>query len=110
MASIFFVNPGYIMLIGFIIRIHAIALLVIDMSRDNIARWIIEKLLASFIISAIIIYGPIIGFNIQKSGLGTTYTVVTSVTLLISLIANVLIPQDFGIKKRINEILKREQK
>jgi hypothetical protein len=79
-----------------------------EMSRDKIARWIIEKLLASFVISAIIIYGPIIGFNIQKSGLGTTYTVVTSVTLLISLVANVLIPQDFGIKRRINGIFKQE--
>ena len=79
------------------------------MNRDKVARWLIEKLLASFIISAIIIYGPIIGFNIQKSGLGTTYSVVTSVTLLISLIANILVPQDFGIKKKINNILNREQ-
>ena len=79
------------------------------MNRDKIARWLIEKLLASFIISAIIIYGPIIGFNIQKRGLGTTYSVVTSVTLLISLIANILVPQDFGIKKKINNILNREQ-
>lgn len=77
------------------------------MSRDKIARWIIEKLLASFVISAIIIYGPIIGFNIQKSGLGTTYTVVTSVTLFISLLANVLVPQDFGIRRRLNGVIKR---
>lgn len=77
-----------------------------EMNRDKIARWIIEKLLASFIISAIIIYGPIIGFNIQTRGLGTTYTVVTSVTLFISLFANILIPQDFGIRKRINNVLK----
>ena len=79
------------------------------MSRDKIARWIIEKLLASFVISAIIIYGPIIGFNIQKSGLGTTYTVVTSVTLFISLVANVLVPQDFGIRRRINGVIKRNK-
>ena len=75
------------------------------MSREKVARWLIEKLLASFVISAIIIYGPIIGFNIQKSGLGTTYTVVTSVTLLISLIANILVPQDFGIKQKITSII-----
>jgi hypothetical protein len=81
---------------------------VIGMDRDKIARWIIEKLLASFIISAIIIYGPIIGFNIQKTGLGTTYTVVTSVTLLISLIANILIPPDLGVRKRLNGILNQE--
>ena len=68
------------------------------------ARWLIEKLLASFVISAIIIYGPIIGFNIQKSGLGTTYTVVTSVTLLISIVANVLIPQDFGLSRKLDAL------
>jgi len=79
------------------------------MSRDKIARWIIEKLLASFVISAIIIYGPIIGFNIQKSGLGTTYTVVTSVTLFISLVANVLVPHDFGIRRRLNGVIKRNK-
>lgn len=79
------------------------------MSREKVARWLIEKLLASFVISAIIIYGPIIGFNIQKSGLGTTYTVVTSVTLLISLIANILVPQDFGIKQKITSILKPDK-
>ncbi len=79
------------------------------MSRDNIARWLIEKLLASFVISVIIIYGPIVGFNIQNNGLGTTYTVVTSVTLLISVIANVLIPQDFGISRRIEGLKGKKQ-
>ena len=79
------------------------------MSRDNVARWLIEKLLASFVISAIIIYGPLIGFNIQKSGLGTTYTVVTSVTLLISIVANVLIPQDFGLSRRLDLLRGKKQ-
>ena len=79
------------------------------MSRDKVARWLIEKLLASFVISAIIIYGPIIGFNLQKNGLGTTYTIVTSVTLLISLIANVLIPQDFGISRMIEALKGKKQ-
>jgi hypothetical protein len=74
------------------------------MSRDKIARWLIEKLLASFIISAIIIWGPIIGFNIQTRGLGTTYSVVTSVSILISIIANILVPQDFGISRRLDEL------
>ena len=82
----------------------------LKMSRDRVARWLIEKLLASFVISAIIIYGPIIGFNIQKNGLGTTYTVVTSVTLLISILANVLIPQDFGISRRIEALKGNKQK
>jgi len=78
------------------------------MSRENVARWLIEKLLASFVISALIIYGPVFGFNIQKSGLGTTYTVVTSITLLISLIANILVPQNLGIKQKIISLIRPE--
>ena len=96
------------------VRNHPFISLTIDLfriilDRDSIARWLIEKLLASFVISAIIIYGPLVGFNIQKSSLGTTYTVVTSVTLLISILANVLVPQDFGIKRRFNKLLNREK-
>ena len=78
--------------------------------RDRVARWLIEKLLASYAISVIIIYGPIIGFDIQKRGLGATYTVVTSITILISIVANILIPQDFGVKKRFNDLFKRLEK
>jgi hypothetical protein len=80
-----------------------------DLDRARVARWLIEKLLTSYIISIIIIYGPIIGFNIQKSGLGTTYTVITSVTLMISIIANILVPQDFGFKERFNQIFKSQE-
>lgn len=75
------------------------------MSRDEIARWLLEKLLLSFVISAIIIYGPIIGFNVQTSGLGTTYSIVTTITLLTSLLVNVLIPKDFGISRRLKKIM-----
>ena len=70
------------------------------MDRGKIARWLIEKLLASYLISLIIIYGSVIGFNLQNSGLGVTYTIVTSVSVLISIVANILIPQDFGIRRR----------
>ena len=73
------------------------------MSRDSVARWLLEKLLASFIISVIIIYGPMVGFNIQKSGMGTTYSIVVSISLLISILANILIPKDFGITRRLNK-------
>lgn len=63
-----------------------------------------EKLLASFIISAVIIYGPVVGFNIQKTGMGTTYSIVASISLLISILANILIPKDFGITRRLNKL------
>ena len=74
------------------------------MSRDSVARWLLEKLLASFIISVIIIYGPMVGFNIQKSGMGTTYSIVASISILISILANILIPKDFGITRRLNKL------
>jgi hypothetical protein len=75
------------------------------MSRSKVARWLIDKLLASFVVSAIIVYGPIIGFNIQARGLGTTYTVVTSVSILISLLSYILVPQDFGVRRKIDSII-----
>lgn len=75
------------------------------MSRDEIARWLLEKLLSSFVISVVIIYGPIIGFNIQTSGLGTTYSIVTTIALMISLLVNILIPKDFGISRRLKKLI-----
>ena len=80
------------------------------MDRGRVARWLIEKLLASYLISIIIIYGSIVGFNPQSSGLGVTYTVVTSVSIIISIVANVLIPQDFGIRKKYNKLVSRFKK
>jgi hypothetical protein len=79
------------------------------MSRAKVARWLIDKLLASFVVSAIIVYGPIIGFNIQTRSLGTTYTVVTSVSILISLLSYILVPQDFGVRRKIDDILGRSK-
>lgn len=80
------------------------------MDRGKIARWIIEKLLASYLISVIIIYGSVIGFNPQNSGLGVTYTIVTSISITISIIANILIPQDFGITTRYRKLVSRFKK
>lgn len=80
------------------------------MSREDIARWLIEKLLGSFVISVVLIYGPIFGFNIFERGLGTTYATVTSVTLIISVLANILLPKDFGISRRIASLRKNEDK
>ena len=74
------------------------------MSREDIARWLIEKLLGSFLISVILVYGPLFGFNLIDKGLGTTYATVTSVTLIISFLAYVLLPKDFGISRRIASI------
>jgi predicted transglutaminase-like protease len=75
------------------------------LSRSQIARWILEKLLNSFFISAIIIWGPIIGINISNYGMGTTYTIITAISLVVSLLAYILIPKDFGIVSGIRETM-----
>lgn len=80
------------------------------MSRSHIARWVLEKLLNSFVISAILIWGPIIGINISKYGMGTTYTIITSISLVVSLLAYILIPKDFGIISRIREAINNIKK
>ena len=86
----------------FILETSKIILIVLD--RGKVARWIIEKLLASYVISLFIIYGPLIGLNLEQRGLGTTYTVITSITILISLVSNILIPRDFGVKRLYNRV------
>jgi hypothetical protein len=80
---------------------------VFTLDRGKIARWLIDKLLASYLISLIIIYGPIFGFNVQSRGLGVTYSVVTTISVLISILSNLLIPQDFGIKRRYDNFISR---
>ncbi len=80
------------------------------MSRSQIARWVLEKLLNSFFISAILIWGPFIGVNISSYGMGTTYTIITGISLAVSLLAYILIPQNYGIvsgvRDRISKITK----
>ena len=80
------------------------------MSRSQVARWVLEKLLNSFFISAILIWGPFIGVNISSYGMGTTYTIITSISLAVSLLAYFLIPQDYGvisgIRDKISKIIK----
>ena len=64
----------------------------------QIIKWLLEKLLGSFIISALIVWGPIFGLNLTKFGLGTVYTVVTAVTFTVSLIIYFLVPRSLEKK------------
>ena len=61
------------------------------MSRENLAKWILEKLLGSFIVSVIIIWGPLIGLNF--SSFQGVYTMVVTGTSLASLLAYILVPR-----------------
>ena len=67
------------------------------LSRSQIARWILEKLLNSFFISAILVWGGLVGVNMSSYGMGTTYTIITAISLAVSLLAYILVPKDFGI-------------
>ncbi len=77
------------------------------MNRSQIIRWLLEKLLGSFVISALVIWGPVLGMNLGGYGIGTVYTIITSVSLLVSGIVYLLVPTELGIKKRLNRLLGR---
>jgi hypothetical protein len=77
------------------------------MKRDHIARWILEKLLGSFVISILLVYGPLLGFRLEQFGMGTTYTIITIISLTVSILVNILVPREFEF---INRIKKRFQK
>ena len=77
------------------------------LSRNNIARWLLEKLLSSFLISALLVWGPFIGLHIETFGMGTTYTIITSVTLMISLLSYLLVPTEIETINKIRNSWKR---
>ena len=65
-----------------------------NLSRVRIIKWLLEKLLTSFVTSVIIYFGPIIGLNFQKMGFGYVYTIITVVTFGISAVIYFLVPKD----------------
>jgi len=65
-----------------------------NLSRVGIIKWLLEKLLTSFVTSVIIYFGPIIGLNFQKMGFGYVYTIITVVTFGISAVIYFLVPKD----------------
>jgi len=78
------------------------------MNRTQIIRWLLEKLLGSFVISAIVIWGPVLGMNLSGYGIGTVYTIITGVSLLVSVIVFLLVPADFKLREKINTLLGRD--
>jgi len=78
------------------------------MNRTQIIRWLLEKLLGSFVISAIVIWGPVLGMNLSGYGIGTVYTIITGVSLLVSVIVFLLVPADFKLREKLNTLLGRD--
>ena len=65
-----------------------------NLSRMNIVKWLLEKLLTSFVTSVIIYFGPMLGLNFQKIGFGYVYTLITLSTFVVSVMIYLLIPKD----------------
>lgn len=80
------------------------------MNRIQILRWLLEKLLGSFIISILVIWGPILGINLGGYGIGAVYTIITSISIFVSGLVYLLVPTDFGIKERFVRLFKRDKK
>ena len=65
-----------------------------NLSRMNIVKWLLEKLLTSFVTSVIIYFGPMLGLNFQKIGFGYVYTLITLATFVVSIMIYLLVPKD----------------
>ena len=65
-----------------------------NLTRLRIIRWLLDKLLTSFVTSIIIYLGPIFGLNFHKIGFGYIYTVITIATLFVAIVIHFLVPQD----------------
>jgi len=64
------------------------------LSRTNIIKWLLERLLSSFVTSVIIYLTPILGINLQNLGFGIIYTIITIVTFTVSIFVHFLVPRE----------------
>ena len=78
------------------------------MNRTQIIRWLLEKLLGSFVISALVIWGPVLGMNLSGYGIGTVYTIITGDSLMVSVLVFILVPADFKLREKLSTLLGRE--
>jgi len=52
-------------------------------------------------------WGGLIGVNLSNYGMGTTYTIITSISVAVSLVTYILVPQEWGIVSGIRSITAR---
>jgi hypothetical protein len=64
-----------------------------DLSRMNVIKWLLEKLLTSFVTSIIIYFAPWFGVNLHKIGFGYIYTITTIATYGVSIAVYFLVPK-----------------
>lgn len=66
------------------------------MSRISIIKWLLERLLSSFVTSVIIYLTPMLGINLQNLGFGIIYTIITVATFTVSIFVYFLVPREKG--------------
>jgi DNA integrity scanning protein DisA with diadenylate cyclase activity len=65
-----------------------------NLSRMSVIKWLLEKLLTSFVTAVIVYFAPMIGLNFQKIGFGYVYTIITVTTFGISIVVYFLVPRE----------------
>ena len=65
-----------------------------SLSRLQIIKWLLDKLLTSLVTSIIIYFGSFIGLNFQKLGFGYIYTIITVSTFVVSAVVYFLVPKE----------------
>ena len=62
-------------------------------NRVTFARWLLEKLLGSFLISTLVLYGSVVGFQLSQSSFQSVYLAVTLLSVSAYLISVFLVPR-----------------
>ena len=62
-------------------------------NRVAFARWLLEKLLGSFLVSVFVLYGSVLGFQLSQSSFQSVYLAVTFLSVLAYLVSVFLVPR-----------------
>ena len=83
------------MIEGFRWRMRRLAAFFGRVSRNRVAfaRWLLEKLLGSFLISALVLYGSVLGFQLSQSSFQSVYLAVTFLSVSAYLVSVFLVPR-----------------
>lgn len=65
----------------------------VSRNRVVLARWLLEKLLGSFLISSLVMYGSVLGFQLSQSSFQSVYLAVTFLSVLAYLVSVFLVPR-----------------
>lgn len=68
--------------------------------RVKMARWLLEKLLASALISSVIVYGTVLSVNLAGMNFQMVYSLITGLSVVAYVLSVVLIPKE-GQEKKI---------